>query len=126
MAKRRKTRTHDKGSATAKTANGTPGAPKSFVVKQGHVGHSIASLARDMRKVMEPNTATRLKVRLLQALILPKTKCPHPIGKDEKQNEGLSRYGPSSPGHTCPGVCIDSKGPHIEDCQATIRPDAQF
>jgi hypothetical protein len=62
MAKRRKNRTHNKGSVDAKTSNGTPGAPKSFVIKHGQVGHSIAQLVRDMRKVMEPNTASRLKV----------------------------------------------------------------
>lgn len=36
--------------------------PRSFVVKQGHVGASLSQLVHDMRKVMEPNTATRLKV----------------------------------------------------------------
>lgn len=63
MARRRKNRTHNKGNATAKTSNGIPGDPKSFVIKHGNVGHSIAQLVRDMRKVMEPNTATRLRER---------------------------------------------------------------
>lgn len=63
MARRRKHRTHNKGNAAPKTSNGMPGAPKSFVIKHGPVGYSITQLVRDMRKVMEPNTATRLRVR---------------------------------------------------------------
>ena len=35
--------------------------PRSFIVKQGHVGGALTQLVHDMRKVMEPNTATRLK-----------------------------------------------------------------
>lgn len=62
MARRRKTRTHDKGKGTPKTSNGIPGDPKSFIIKHGTVGYSITQLVRDMRKVMEPNTATRLRV----------------------------------------------------------------
>jgi ribosome biogenesis protein SSF1/2 len=80
MARRRKNRTHNKGSVDAKTLNGTPGAPKSFVIKHGQVGHSITQLVRDMRKVMEPNTASRLKVMYcyrgsmtLQRGLIPKT-----------------------------------------------------
>jgi hypothetical protein len=62
MARRRKNRTHNKGNATTKTSNGIAGDPKSFVIKHGAVGYSIAQLVRDVRKVMEPNTATRLRV----------------------------------------------------------------
>lgn len=39
------------------------GVPKSFVIKHGQVGTSLTQLVRDLRKVMEPNTATRLKER---------------------------------------------------------------
>ncbi|KAJ7771750.1 Brix domain-containing protein [Mycena metata] len=62
MARKRKNRTHLKGAApvTAATAEGVP---KSFIIKHGPVGHSIAQLVRDFRKVMEPNTASRLKER---------------------------------------------------------------
>lgn len=60
MARRRKNRTHLKG--TAANAD-TDGNPKSFVVKHGQVGASLTQLVRDMRKVLEPNTASRLKVR---------------------------------------------------------------
>ncbi|WFD27544.1 hypothetical protein MNAN1_002542 [Malassezia nana] len=53
MAKRRrKTRTHKKG---------VP--PKSFVIRGGKVGKSVAALVRDVRRIMEPNTASRLQER---------------------------------------------------------------
>ena len=61
MGRRRKNRTHLKGGVAS--APGTAeGVPKSFVIKHGQVGRSLAQLVRDMRKVMEPNTATRLRV----------------------------------------------------------------
>lgn len=59
MAKRRKNRTHLKG---AQLTVGSDDAPKSFIIKHGQVGASLGQLVRDMRKVMEPNTAARLKV----------------------------------------------------------------
>jgi ribosome biogenesis protein SSF1/2 len=63
MARKRKNRTHLKGAgATASTAS--DGTPKSFVIKHGHVGSSLTQLVRDIRKVLEPNTASRLKVFL--------------------------------------------------------------
>lgn len=37
-------------------------APKSFVIKSGNVTKSISQLVKDMRELMEPNTATRLRV----------------------------------------------------------------
>ncbi|EPZ37041.1 Brix domain-containing protein [Rozella allomycis CSF55] len=37
--------------------------PKSFVLKTGNVGHSVQRLVRDVRKIMEPNTAVKLKER---------------------------------------------------------------
>ena len=58
---RRKTRTHVKVTAPA---NG----PRSFVIKHGQVGHSLTQLVRDVRKVMEPNTASRLRVSLYVSL----------------------------------------------------------
>ncbi|KAJ7168166.1 Brix domain-containing protein [Mycena crocata] len=61
MARKRKNRTHLKGAAPATTT--AEGAPKSFIIKHGQVGHSISQLVRDFRKVMEPNTASRLKER---------------------------------------------------------------
>jgi hypothetical protein len=63
MARRRKNRTHLKGPATQSTSNtSNDGSPKSFIIKHGQVGSSLTQLVRDMRKVMEPNTASRLKV----------------------------------------------------------------
>lgn len=61
MAKRRKNRTHLKG-ASAQADPAADGTPKSFIIKHGQVGQSLTQLVRDMRKVMEPNTASRLKV----------------------------------------------------------------
>ncbi|KAG8822146.1 hypothetical protein FRC19_006659 [Serendipita sp. 401] len=63
MGRRRKKRTHNKGNATPSTSNGISGDPKSFVIKHGSVGYSLTQLVRDMRKVMEPNTAARLRER---------------------------------------------------------------
>jgi len=63
MAKRRKNRTHLKDGG-GQAAAGSGNAPKSFIIKHGQVGHSLTQLVRDMRKVMEPNTAARLKVRI--------------------------------------------------------------
>lgn len=56
MARRRKTRTH------VRNAPDTNATPKSFIIKHGNVGPSLTQLVRDLRKVMEPNTASRLKV----------------------------------------------------------------
>ncbi|KIO04145.1 hypothetical protein M404DRAFT_954292 [Pisolithus tinctorius Marx 270] len=61
MARRRKHRTHRKGASAAGISE--DGVPKSFVIKHGQVGTSLTQLVRDLRKVMEPNTATRLKER---------------------------------------------------------------
>ncbi|KAH9951287.1 Brix-domain-containing protein [Amylocystis lapponica] len=62
MGRRRKNRTHLKG-GVASSPGTAEGVPKSFVIKHGQVGSSLAQLVRDMRKVMEPNTASRLKER---------------------------------------------------------------
>ncbi|KAL4065348.1 Brix domain-containing protein [Scleroderma citrinum] len=61
MGRRRKTRTHVK--AANAPGNSGEDVPKSFIVKHGQVGTSLTQLVRDLRKVMEPNTATRLKER---------------------------------------------------------------
>lgn len=63
MARRRKNRTHLKGPAGPPATNSLKdGTPKSFIIKHGQVGSSLTQLVRDMRRVMEPNTASRLKV----------------------------------------------------------------
>ncbi|ORX33629.1 Brix domain-domain-containing protein [Kockovaella imperatae] len=60
MAKRRKNRTHLKGAAKGEEEENVP---KSFVIKSGVVTKSISALVRDVRKLMEPNTASRLRER---------------------------------------------------------------
>ncbi|KZT11439.1 Brix-domain-containing protein [Laetiporus sulphureus 93-53] len=62
MARRRKNRTHLKG-GVASNPGSAEGVPRSFVIKHGQVGTSLTQLVRDVRKVMEPNTASRLKER---------------------------------------------------------------
>ncbi|GAA5858089.1 hypothetical protein JCM8547_005648 [Rhodosporidiobolus lusitaniae] len=69
-SKRRKTRTHVRPAANAPSAGTSASGgsaasktPKSFVVKSGTVGGSVAQLTKDVRRVLEPNTATRLKER---------------------------------------------------------------
>ncbi|WVR03835.1 hypothetical protein IAU60_000832 [Kwoniella sp. DSM 27419] len=57
---RKKNRTHLKGPAKGETEENVP---KSFVIKSGAVTKSISQLVRDTRKIMEPNTATRLRER---------------------------------------------------------------
>ena len=63
MARRRKNRTHLKG-GVASNPGAAEGVPKSFVIKHGQVGTSLTQLVRDVRRVMEPYTASRLKVSL--------------------------------------------------------------
>lgn len=65
MAKARtKRRTHNKGDQNAAKA-ASDRTPKSMVIRigAGEVGSSVSQLVKDMRQVMEPNTAARLKVR---------------------------------------------------------------
>lgn len=59
--RKRKTRTHDIHGTSQDAVSAD--APKSFVVKSGEIGASLRSLILDVRKVLEPNTATRLKER---------------------------------------------------------------
>ncbi|KAJ3057579.1 hypothetical protein HK097_000046 [Rhizophlyctis rosea] len=58
MAKRKKKRTHVKADEEAFEK-----IPKSFVIKSGVVGKSVSTLVTDLRKAMEPNTATNLRER---------------------------------------------------------------
>eukprot|EP00940_MAST-03C_sp_MAST-3C-sp2_P001305 g1305.t1 len=54
--RRKKTKTH-----IVPNEHAVKKVPKSFVVKHGRVGHGVASLVKDMRKVMMPHTALRLR-----------------------------------------------------------------
>jgi ribosome biogenesis protein SSF1/2 len=67
MGRRKKHRTHLKGVSAANAAAGS--VPKSFIIKYGQVGSSLTQLVRDFRRVMEPNTATRLRVSILDTCI---------------------------------------------------------
>ncbi|CAG8604113.1 4691_t:CDS:2 [Paraglomus brasilianum] len=62
MARRKKKRrTHVRPSETP--LPNAPIIPHSFVIKSGKVGKSVSGLVRDIRRVMEPNTATKLRER---------------------------------------------------------------
>ncbi|SJX64091.1 related to SSF1-Nucleolar protein involved in the assembly of the large ribosomal subunit [Sporisorium reilianum f. sp. reilianum] len=61
VKRRRKTRTHLKGPNNS--AASSTSAPKSFIIRTGKVPRSVSTLVQDTRKVMEPNTATRLRER---------------------------------------------------------------
>jgi ribosome biogenesis protein SSF1/2 len=63
MGRRRKNRTHLKGISSTATEGASSNTPKTFIVKHGQVGSSLAQLVRDVRKTMEPNTASRLRER---------------------------------------------------------------
>ena len=76
MAKpRKKKRTHVRN----EDGPGKPGQgnrrPKSMVIRMGagDIGPSVTQLARDFRAAMEPDTASRLKVRL--SLLLEAAEC---------------------------------------------------
>lgn len=65
MAKRRvKKRTHVGAAVPKNTQKPNDGSPKSMVIRvgAGEVGSSVSQLVKDMRLVMEPGTAARLKV----------------------------------------------------------------
>ena len=87
MAKRRtKKRTHvaptkAKAAAPVNTGNGSARNPKSMVIRigAGEVGSSVSQLASDVRKVMEPGTASRLKERRANRLRDYVTMCG-PLG----------------------------------------------
>jgi hypothetical protein len=63
---RKKSRTHKKpGEGENPNA---PKTPKTFVMRSGEVGHSVMGLVSDIRRVMEPNTATKLRVKTAYCL----------------------------------------------------------
>jgi ribosome biogenesis protein SSF1/2 len=67
MARRRtKKRTQAQGqNEAANSKNAVSQSPKSMVIRIGasEVGSSVSQLAKDFRLMMEPDTASRLKVR---------------------------------------------------------------
>jgi len=58
--RRRKTRTHVRAE---EETDPSKKAPKSFVMRSGAVGRSVTALVKDVRRMMEPNTATNLRER---------------------------------------------------------------
>lgn len=58
VKRRRKTRTHVEPEAET-----LADIPKSFIVRNGKVNGSVARLIKDLRRMMEPNTAYRLRER---------------------------------------------------------------
>ena len=84
MARRRaKKRTHvgarngPHGSAVANTSASR--APKSMVIRigAGEVGPSVSQLVKDVRDLMEPGTASRLKVRALTNVLHAQPVLPY-------------------------------------------------
>ncbi len=68
MGRRRRGRSVRRNTAHSSTKNAGDDealarAPHSFVVHKGAVGKAVAELVRDFRRVMEPNTASSIKVR---------------------------------------------------------------
>jgi len=90
MAKRRtKKRTHPKINAAANgpgRSGRTNTSPKSMVIRMGagEVGPSISQLAKDVRAMMEPDTASRLKVC---SFILMSLQKPYHITNSNARNE---------------------------------------
>jgi len=82
---RKKKRTQAPGQTTNAIANGVSRTnpmdriPKSMVIRLGasDVGPSVTQLVKDMRSIMEPHTATRLKVRLHRARLKEETNANH-------------------------------------------------
>lgn len=71
MARRRtKKRTHVRVQNTP--GNPMSRSPKSMVIRigAGEVGSSVSQLVKDFRLMMEPDTASRLKVRFLDSTTL--------------------------------------------------------
>ncbi|GJJ69332.1 hypothetical protein EMPS_01678 [Entomortierella parvispora] len=58
---RKKSRTHKKVEE-GENPNAAK-VPKTFVMRSGEVGHSVMGLVGDIRRLMEPNTATKLRER---------------------------------------------------------------
>ncbi|KAL2153574.1 hypothetical protein VTH82DRAFT_4729 [Thermothelomyces myriococcoides] len=109
MAKRRsKKRTHV-GANNPTTPNGhaNPKDPKSMVIRIGasEVGTSVSQLATDVRRVMEPGTASRLKERKANRLRDYVTMCG-PLGVTH-----LLLFSRSKSGNTNLRLAIAPRGP---------------
>lgn len=116
MAKRRtKKRTHVAANPNAKTsAAPTTGHanirdPKSMVIRigAGEVGSSVSQLATDVRRVMEPGTASRLRERRANRLRDYLTMCG-PLGVTH-----LLLFSRSESGNTNLRIALTPRGPTL-------------
>lgn len=116
MAKRRtKKRTHvvaanpNKRVTPINTGNASIRDPKSMVIRigAGEVGSSVSQLAADVRKVMEPGTASRLKERRANKLRDYTTMCG-PLGVTH-----LLLFSRSESGNTNLRVALTPRGPTL-------------
>jgi len=116
MARRRtKKRTHvgatnpNKASTPANTGNGSIREPKSMVIRigAGTVGTSVSQLASDVRGVMEPGTASRLKERRANKLRDYTTMCG-PLGVTH-----LLLFSRSDSGNTNLRIALTPRGPTL-------------
>jgi hypothetical protein len=109
MAKpRTKKRTHVRVNDAA-TGPGKAGAtnrpPKSMVIRMGagEVGSSVGQLVKDVRAMMEPDTASRLKVRIVSLPFFESNEqllnAAH-TGAKVQQAQRLHLHGRSPRGHT--------------------------
>lgn len=114
MAKRRvKKRTHVRPgpgvTTNAKNVANIAKSPKSMVIRMGagEVGSSVSQLAKDVRQMMEPDTAARLKVCFyLQVGWAFLTQVINGIftGTKSKQAQGLYSHGWSIRHHAFPPI----------------------
>ena len=130
MGRRRKHRTHLKGVAETNSAAGS--VPKSFIIKHGQVGSSVTQLVRDFRRVMEPNTAARLRVRLrpsmFSCLKTSATTCVFVFfpGAIAEQAQGLSDHGTRASGDAPARVHLDAYRTVAAHRQIASRPNAEL
>lgn len=116
MAKRRtKKRTHAVANPNSKSSAPTSAGkidlndPKSMVIRigAGEVGSSVSQLATDVRRVMEPGTASRLRERKANRLRDYVTMCG-PLGVSH-----LLLFSRSDSGNTNLRVCTTPQGPTL-------------
>lgn len=116
MAKRRsKKRTHvgatktNKAAAPVNTGNASVRDPKSMVIRIGasEVGSNVSKLASDVRKVMEPGTASRLRERRANRLRDYVTMCG-PLGVTH-----LLLFSRSDSGNTNLRIALAPRGPTL-------------
>ena len=116
MARRRtKKRTHvgatnpNKAAGPINTGNASVRDPKSMVIRigAGTVGSSVSELASDVRRVMEPGTASRLKERRANKLRDYTTMCG-PLGVTH-----LLLFSRSDSGNTNLRIALTPRGPTL-------------